>query len=203
MELCEFQKIDPSNRLCFPWLTHPALEVISKWNLDGLSVLEYGAGLSTLWWADKCSDVTSIEANYEWALKVYHNALSNGYKGIGEIKHESTYFPLKNGGKRIHLVYRQCNEGDQSKIEYYCGLPVGFSPDIVVVDGILRYECILKALTLPRPLTLIIDNWQQDYVFICPAAEEALKNYEGQFYVQPDHQDHSGRPWQTAIWHLK
>jgi hypothetical protein len=180
MELCEFQKIDPSNNLVYPWLTHPALEEIQKWNLDGLSVLEYGAGLSTLWWASKCKEVYSIEANQDWFLR------------INEIK------PANVG-----LSYRPCNEGDQSKIEFYTSIPEDFIPDIVVVDGILRYECIQKALTLPRPLTLIVDNWQQDQVFICPAAEDLMKDYEGQFYVQTDHRDHNGRPWQTGIWNLK
>lgn len=186
MELCEFQKIDPTNGLVYPWLTHPALEVISKWNLDGMSVLEYGGGFSTLWWGDKCKEVVTIETNEEW-LRIIDSELMGCHGHYGNIK----------------LYHRQCNEGDQSKIDYYTEIPDGFIPDIVVVDGILRYECILKALTLPRPLVLIIDNWQQDYVFICPAAEDALRDYEGQLYVQPDHKNHEGRPWTTAIFYLK
>lgn len=180
MELCEFQKIDPGNGLVFPWLTHPALNEICTWELKDKKVLEYGAGLSTLWWADKCKEVYSIEANEEWYIKINANKPSN-----------------------VGISYRPCNEGDQTKINFYTSIPSDYIPDIVVVDGILRYECILKALTLRRPLTLIVDNWQQDYIFICPAAEEALKDFAGQYFVQPDHKNHEGRPLTTAIWHLK
>lgn len=180
MELSEFQKIDPSNGICYPWLTHPALAEICKWDLKDKKVLEFGAGISTLWWGNKCKEVYSIEANQEWFLLIQKELPSNAY-----------------------ISYRPCNEGDQSKVDFYTSVPTDFNPDIVIVDGILRYECILKALTLQRPLILIVDNWQQDKVFICPAAEEVMKEYEGHFYIQPDHKDHEGRPWQTAIWYLK
>lgn len=179
-ELCFGQKIDPENSLVMPWFTHPALDEICKWDLKNKKVLEYGAGASTLWWGNKCKEVYSIEANSDWFLIV------NNQK------------PLNVG-----ISFRPCNEGDQTYIDFYTSIPSDFIPDIVVVDGILRYECILKALALPRPLILIVDNWQQDYVFICPAAEEAMRGFVGQFYVQPDHKDHEGRPWTTAIWHLK
>lgn len=185
MQLCDFQKIDPSNNLVYPWYTHDALKEIETWDLKDKHVLEYGAGLSTFWWADKAKAIVSIETNREWFEKIYTKLPPNA---------------------QIYL--REFNEGDQSKIEEYTNIPTSFvggdefKPDIVVVDGILRYECILKALTLPRPLTLIVDNWDQDYVFICPAAETVMKDYEGKFFVQHDHKNHEGKPWKTAIWHL-
>lgn len=187
MELCEFQKIDPSNNLVMPWLTHPALDEICKWNLSNKKVLEYGSGYSTLWWANKCQELVSIEANEQWYLQI-----------LSKLQHD-----IINPKGLVDYHFRPVNEGDQSKIDLYTAIPTDFLPDIVVVDGILRYECMLKALTLPRPLTLIVDNWRQDYVFICRAAEDLMKDYEGQFFVQPDHKNHEGRPWTTAIWHLK
>lgn len=176
----EWQITDPENGLTMPWYSHPALEEIRKWDLADKRVLEYGAGASTLWWGSKCKQVYSIEANEDWFLR------------INELRPPN-----------VAVSLRSCNEGDQTKIEFYTSIPDDFIPDIVVVDGILRYECILKALTLPRPLILIVDNYMQDYVFVCPAAEEALEDFEGKHYFQPGHTDHSGRPWQTAIWHLK
>lgn len=181
MELCEFQKIDPSNNLVMPWLTHPALDEICKWDLKNKKVLEWGAGASTLWWASKCKEVYSIEANENW-------------------------FSLINRQKpdNVGLSFRPCNEGDQTKINFYTAVPKDFIPDIVVVDGILRYECILKALTLQRPLTLIVDNWKQSGIFMCPAAEDVMRDYEGAFHEQADHKDNDGiNKWKTAIWHLK
>lgn len=182
--LSDFQRFDPTNNLVEPWLTHPALDVIKSWNLADKKVLEWGSGLSTAWWGDKCLHVVAIEANQTWLKEVY------------DLLREKN---LKN----VDLWFRNVNEGDQTKVDFYTDIPAYYQPDIVVVDGILRYECIQKALTLPRPLTLIVDNWQQDYVFICPAAEDLLKDFEGEIYLQKDHKDHSGRPWQTGIWKIK
>lgn len=180
--LCDFQRFDPTNNLVEPWLTYPALDVIKGWDLSSKLVLEWGAGLSTLWWVDKCKYVMSIEADPHWFADIN---LKIDELGIG--------------GK-TQLIFRNVNEGDQTRIGFYTEVPAWYQPNIVVVDGVLRYECILKALTLPRPLTLIVDNWQQDYVFICPAAEKALLGFTGNVYVQPDHKDHEGRPWATGIW---
>ncbi len=180
--LSDFQRFDPTNNLVEPWLVHGALDVIKTWDLTDKLVLEWGSGLSTIWWGDKCKEVISIEADIKWFAKM-----------------EPEIFNRKGN---IQLIYRNCNEGDQTKIDFYTEVPAWFQPNIVVVDGILRYECILKALTLQRPLTLIIDNWQQDYVFICPAAEKALEDFKGELYVQKDHEDHEGRPWTTAIFEI-
>ncbi len=180
-ELVEWQIIDPSNGLCFPWFAHPSLEEISKWDLKDKVVLEYGGGRSTGWWSDKCKEVYTIDTNSEWFSNIQANVIKDNVK----------------------LFFRGVNEGDQSNIDYYTEVPEGCKPDIVVVDGILRYECILKALTLPRPLTLIVDNWLQDYVFICPAAVELLKDFEQQIFPQPDHTNHEGNCWKTAIFYIK
>lgn len=183
--LSDFQIFDQTNNLVFPWLTHPALDVIKGWDLTNKLVLEWGSGLSTLWWAEKCNYVYSIEAEPNWFAKVVELKNEHGLQGKAEIH------------------YRNVHEGDQTKIDFYTEVPAWYEPNIVVVDGILRYECILKALTLPRPLILIIDNWQQDYVFICQAAEKALEGFTGNVYIQPDHTNHEGRPWATAIFNIE
>lgn len=183
-ELVQWQRIDPSNGLIEPWLTHPAIDEIKSWELADKQVLEYGAGMSTLWWAHKCKHVISIEANEGWFDKLQNH-------------------PVRQTYHNLEIFLRVCNEGDQSKIDFYTAIPDTYRPDIVIVDGILRYECILKAMTLPRPLTLIVDNWQQDFIFMCPAADELMKDYKAKIFPQPGHTDHEGHPWQTAIWELK
>lgn len=183
--LSDFQIFDPTNSLVFPWLTHPALDVIKSWDLSEKKILEWGSGLSTAWWADKSLHVVAIEANQGWFKEVY------------DLLREKK---LEN----VDLLFRNVNEGDQTKIDFYTDIPARYQPDIVVVDGVLRYECIQKALTLPRPLTLIVDNWMQSYVFMCPAAVEIMKEYPGEIYEQVDHTDNDGiNKWKTAIWHLK
>ena len=53
-----------------PWFTYPAIEALKSWDLSGKSVLEYGCGYSTLFWAHRVKQVVSIEHNAEWYQKI-------------------------------------------------------------------------------------------------------------------------------------
>ena len=53
-----------------PWYSYPAIDVLRDWNVEGLKVLEWGAGQSTLWWASRGAQVLSLEANRTWFQKV-------------------------------------------------------------------------------------------------------------------------------------
>jgi methyltransferase family protein len=53
-----------------PWFTYPAIEALKTWDLSDKSVLEYGSGYSTLFWARCTKHVVSIEHNPEWFDKV-------------------------------------------------------------------------------------------------------------------------------------
>jgi hypothetical protein len=167
------QRLDPVSGICQPWYTAGALDVIQEWDVKDKIVLEWGGGMSTLWWASRVKHVFLVETNPKW-IKLAPN-----------------------------VTLREISP-DRTDVDCYEAVPEGCKPDIVIVDGSRRMECLKKALTLPRPLTIIFDNWQQDGVFIEPEAEalmEPFKQY-GQFFVQADHKDHNGRPWQTAIWRL-
>lgn len=96
---------------------------------------------------------------------------------------------------------RPCNEGSGSDA-MYCEIPDGVRPDVFIVDDVYRYECILKALEF-KPCLLICDNWWQDFVFICPAAKEALQEFEQKIFSQPDHTNHEGNEWKTALFYIK
>jgi hypothetical protein len=50
-----------------PWLTYPAINFLASLDLKSARVLEYGAGNSTLWFAERCRSVVSYEDHPEWA----------------------------------------------------------------------------------------------------------------------------------------
>lgn len=160
--------------LLMPWYTHSALEVIRRWDITGKVVLEYGGGHSTKWWASRAKHVHTIEADRHWYQTICGWGLAN---------------------VEVHL--RDANPAGR-----YAQVPDGCRPDVVIIDGEHRLECLKATLALPRPLTLIFDNWQQDFVFVDATAEAMMQPYSGRFYVQPDHRNHAGKPWQTAIWDL-
>jgi len=188
-ELVQWQVIDPSNNCVFPWFTHPFLEVLKTWDIAPATILEYGGGRSTAWWRSKSDFVVSIESNQTFAESIEEECQEN---------------KLYNGTVKLSVV----NEGYQQRKDEYVkayplllGGPARYS--VVVVDGILRYECIQEGIQLlgKHGGKLIVDNWQQDG-FICPACADLLKPYEGHVYRQEDHTDHHGNPWQTAYWEI-
>lgn len=182
-ELVEWQMYAP-NGLVYPWWTHPFLEVLETWDLKDKTWLEFGGGRSTAWLRSKCKWVDTIEANLEWAQQAvddcHANNLTNG------IIHSKT---LPDGIQ-------------ERKQEYFDLIPNDKQYDIISVDGIWRYECLQWALDhfKERGGIIIADNWQQDYVFISPPADFLMKNYTLHRYVQPNHTNHEGNPWNTVYW---
>ena len=44
-----------------PWLTYPAIDLLANVDVVGRSVLEFGAGQSTLWWLSHGAEVISFD----------------------------------------------------------------------------------------------------------------------------------------------
>jgi predicted O-methyltransferase YrrM len=191
--LTEGQRRDKQTGLVQPWFTHPALDVVQAWDLRGKSVLEWGGGCSTAWWADRVGPtgrVTTIECSYytDWLPRLQEMAAA---------------YPQVT----LHIMpiedYQRAVDGEAWDL-----LLPGRPPqwDIVVVDGQpthLRTNCLRSALLLPRPVTIICDNFMQDRVYDDKDAAVMMAPYPGEFHVQADHTDHDGHGWQTAIWHLR
>lgn len=180
MELSFGQRMD--NGLIQPWFTHGALDEISNMDLSDKIVWMYGAGLGDVWLAKRCKSLHVVERKEEWIYKAQELAVPNGVDNL-------------------FYYHRPCDDCIGMDKEY-CEIPIALRPDVIIVDDAYRYECIINALKY-RPCTLIVDNWMQDYVFICPSAELALESFEGKIYPQLNHTNHEGNCWKTAIWELK
>jgi len=189
-ELVEWQKLAP-NGLVYPWWTHPFLDVLETWDLKDKVWLEFGAGRSTAWLRSKCKYVVSIEANLEWAAQANSDcALNNLYNG------------------RV-LCEKDLPDGQQDrKQEYFDLIPLDilghdlerlYPFDIISIDGIWRTECIQWAIDhfKGRGGIIVIDNLDQDFVWISPKAMELIEPYESEVFIQPNHINHEGKPWNT------
>lgn len=189
-ELVQWQIVDPETNCVFPWFTHGFLEVLKTWDLKNCNVLEYGGGNSTAYWRAVSNTVITIETKASY---------------VDSILEECKEMGLGNG----LVILKEVNEGDRDRqnqyVEAYYDYIVNFPYDLVVVDGIFRYECMLEGLLLLRKEggRLIVDNWQQDG-FVCPACEELMLPYKDFYhpFVQEDHIDNHGRKWCTAYWDI-
>lgn len=191
MELVDWQIYDNQNGLVFPWFTHPMLKCLRGWDLAGKTVLEYGSGLSTVWWAKEAKYVVSVETKIDWV----HRITDELVKAQVESKAQVIWCPCP------------VSEADFSKAEWYVNVyqNTGVSDfDIVVVDDIFRDECMRKGIELlsRRGGILIADNWQQDRIWISQQMVDLMAPYEGEIFVQSNHTDHEGNPWKTAYWKI-
>lgn len=199
-QLCFGQRYDSELGILEPWYTNPAMDRIKQLDLSDKIVMEWGMGSSTKWWAIKSKLVLGVDHNYEWFEKVSNDLNANGLM------------------EKCNIAYIQTHEGDisEQRNKYVSHFEINnniikenypeFEPvskiNIAVVDGIHRYECAEYAVKVLKPEILIIDNHQQDYVFMCPKLDELLEGVRMERYIQPDHTDHEGNPWATAIFYL-
>ena len=100
-----------------PWFTYPAIEYLNQLDLSHMRVLEFGSGYSTLYWARRTKQVTSIEDNKGW------------YK---RIKQE-----LPKNVEYIHA-------GSQDEIIKAAAALAG-PFDLIVNDGVYRYDCAVTS----------------------------------------------------------
>lgn len=177
------QRLDPENGLVECWFTHGALDEIKSMDLSNKVVVMFGAGLGDVWLSQRCKQLHIIERNNDWLGKCV----------VEQIKYKA------NNIQYHYVGVNDCSGNDKEYLEILDKVRA----DVIINDDAYRFEVIEKALTLPRPLILVTDNWMQDYVFLCPKGEELLKDFEHNIYPCTTHTDHSGNCWKTAIHFIK
>lgn len=184
--LVEWQIRSPKNDMVMCWWTHPILEWIEQQDWEDKNLLEFGSGRGTAWLRERCKWVDSIEADLQWAEQA---------------KKDCLWYNLFNGG----IYAKQLPDGVQgTQPEYFALIPTDKKYDIISIDGIYRTECIEWAINhfKGREGLLILDNLDQDFVWISPKAMELLEPYKGEVFIQPNHINHEGKPWNTRYYKI-
>ena len=113
-----------------PWYTYPAIEFLTSKNFRDRSVLEFGAGQSTLWWAERSNRVIAFEDDVEWYNAVTERSPAN-----------------------VSVVL---TDRAASAVESHC-LDELF--DVIVIDGLNRLTCATKSVALHKKGgAIILDN---------------------------------------------
>lgn len=115
-----------------PWLTATAVDFLRQWLQDSDSVLEFGSGMSTHWFANRVKDMVSVEHDRSWFRRTSQSLPEN-------------------------VAYHFCPEASD-----YISMPSQLddaSFELVVIDGVHRPEVALASVRLVAPGgVLLVDN---------------------------------------------
>lgn len=118
-----------------PWIPYAAARFLARRIGHTWRILEIGSGMSTLWLAQRCAQVDSIEADQRWV-----ELLS------AEIARR------KVANAKIHFRWQAAEMCDFSAW-------ADSRPDLVFIDGGPRPQCLVAALAVVKPGGLVyVDN---------------------------------------------
>src|SRR5208337_3201984 len=104
-----------------PWIPFNVINHFNKVIQKDWTMIEFGSGMSTLWYAQKVKIVDSIEHDEIWYKKISDRISSHGYTNINyQFRSEEDYANLDSKPDK--------------------------SIDFIVIDGIKRSECTFASL---------------------------------------------------------
>ena len=109
-----------------PWLSYRAQRHIAHLLRPDWTVLEFGSGMSTAWFARRCRTVYSFEHNPAWHARI------------------TSYLAERNLSNVCYFLR------DQSRYSDLSLFPEAFF-DFVLVDGICRADCVRNAVGKLKP----------------------------------------------------
>lgn len=114
-----------------PWISYDAQSIIARFLTPDSTVLEFGSGRSTLWFAQHARRVVSIEDNADW------------YRAIED-----------SLNRRENVEYHFADSPAA-----YVALAPNETFDLYMIDGHWREECVKAVLETYRPGSIIyLDN---------------------------------------------
>jgi hypothetical protein len=115
-------------RPILPWIPYSAINFLNKIpNKENLCVLEYGSGMSTIWFANNFKNIYSVEDYKPWHSKV---------------------LTLINKLRIINIDYNYIST-KEDYINFCSKFNILF--DLIIIDGSYRSECIKASLKYLRP----------------------------------------------------
>lgn len=156
-----------------PWLAPEAILAMDSFlaSLDKPRVFEWGAGGSSLWFAERAEWAISIEHDREWCEKTQRELTERALTNIKLIERPESF----------------CYAKEIVEYAEYVSDPLF---DLVLVDGVQRNACVLAAVGgLKVGGWLVLDNTEREQEYA--DALSLLKDWE--------RKDYQGDGFQTSI----
>jgi hypothetical protein len=118
-----------------PWFTYPAIEYLGQFDFQGMNIFEFGCGNSSHYWTRRGAVVWSVDHDEDWHRKM-----------CSEASPAQTFYLGQDPESYLRAIERP-----------------GIAFDVVLIDGILREECVAPAIAhLRRGGFIILDNADRD-----------------------------------------
>lgn len=104
-----------------PWFSYPCTDFLKHRDYAGRTVLEFGGGQSTLWWAQRADKVVTFEGDRDW-----HDRISGTMPANVD----------------LHLVSMVSREKNVSDVSGVLAALDAKTYDVIVIDGLYRHEMI-------------------------------------------------------------
>jgi len=127
-----------------PWYTYPCIDLLKYRNYEDKIILEFGGGQSTLWWAGKAKYVVTLEGDKEWYEKI---------KGQMPGNVDLCYVSMESKETNVYEVKYTLETKQYSKY------------DVIIIDGLYRYEMIEIALSRLADDGIIVCDDAEGYGF--------------------------------------
>jgi len=127
-----------------PWYTYPCIDFLRFRDFSDRTVLELGAGQSTLWWAGRAKSVVAIEGDRGWYESLLR--LVPGTVGLYFVPQDDAAICVAEVAKRLAAL----------------GEP---RFDVVVIDGLWRRELVATAARVVAPDGIVICDNAEGYGF--------------------------------------
>lgn len=128
-----------------PWYTYAAIDFLRGRSFKGKSVLEFGGGQSTLWWAARAASVVTFEEDRAW-----HDRIKTGMPANVELHHVDRATGLRDDTQVSAVLAAR-------GVECY---------DIVVIDGLTREQLFDIACRYLAPDGILICDNSEGYGFM-------------------------------------
>ncbi len=140
-----------------PWYTYSCLDFLKNRSYADKIILEFGGGQSTLWWAKRAKHVVTLEGDEAWYTKIKKSMPANV---------DLHYVSLESPS----VCIAQVDEVLRSK-------PYP-TYDVIIIDGLYRYEMIDIARRLMAENGMIICDNAEGYGFYDGFKESGLNRVD-------------------------
>jgi len=127
-----------------PWYTYPSIDFLKGRDYSERSVLEFGGGQSTLWWARRARSVVTLEGDPGWYERI------------------RSRMP---GNVELHLVSMQDRDSNVADVRKVLGARPDAHYDVVVIDGLYRDQMIEFACSVVTPDGIIVCDNAEEFQF--------------------------------------